>query len=74
LLPPGKTIQGGIRMLAPLKRSILESELLPDVRLLATWHPGLVDYPARLAKYLEAEEQAVRTCQEALYMEDLLCQ
>lgn len=53
-------------MLAPLKSSIPEPELLPDVRLLVTWHPGLVAHPPRLADHPEAEEQAVRACLETL--------
>ena len=47
--------------------------LLGDVRQAISLRPALVDYPARLARHLEADEQAVRMCLEALYMEGLLC-
>jgi hypothetical protein len=47
--------------------------LLGDVRLTLSHCPGLADYPRRLAKYLEAEEQAVQACLEVLYVEGLLC-
>jgi hypothetical protein len=61
------------KMLAPLKRSIPESELLPDVRSLLSWHPELADYPERLAGELEAEENGVQACLEALELEGCLC-
>jgi hypothetical protein len=35
--------------------------------------PTLADYPARLAEHLEADEQAVWACLEALYLEGFLC-
>ena len=57
------------KMLAPLKRSIPEPELLPYVRLLVTWHPGLVAHPPRLVDHPEAEEVAVRARLEALEVE-----
>ena len=47
--------------------------LLGDVRQALSYRPDLADYPARLAKYLEADEQAVRTCLEALDLEGCLC-
>ena len=56
-------------MLAPLKRSIPEPELLPDVRLLLSFRPELADYLEHLAAELEAEVSGVRTCLEALEVE-----
>ena len=47
--------------------------LLGDVRQALSLRPALVNHPAQLAEYLEAEEQAVWTCLEALYVEGLLC-
>jgi hypothetical protein len=60
-------------MLAPLRRIIPEPELLPDVRFLLNWHPELADYPERLAAELEVQENSVRVCLEALYLERRLC-
>ena len=56
-------------MPAPLKRSIPEPELLPDVRFLLSWHPELADYPEHVAAELKVEEQAVQACLEALEVE-----
>ena len=56
-------------MLAPPNRSIPEPELLPDVRLLMNLCPELAGYPERLAAELEAEEQDVGACLEALEVE-----
>jgi len=47
--------------------------LLGDVRQALSLRPTLVDFPARLAQHLEADERAVRMCLEALYVEGLLC-
>jgi hypothetical protein len=47
--------------------------LLGDVRQALSLRPCLADYPCRLAKYLEADEQGVRTCLEALHVEGSLC-
>jgi len=47
--------------------------LLADVREAVSLCPALADYPQRLAEYLEADEQAVLACLEALYLEDFLC-
>ena len=60
-------------MLAPTPIVHDPPSLLGDVRQALSLRPALVDYPARLAEYLEAEEQAVLTCLEALYVEGLLC-
>jgi hypothetical protein len=60
-------------MLAPTLILHDPPTLLGDVRQALSLRPALVDYPARLAEYLEAEEQAVWTCLEALYVEGLLC-
>jgi hypothetical protein len=43
--------------------------LLGDVRQELSLRPALADYPAGLAERLEAEEQAVRVCLEALEVE-----
>ena len=43
--------------------------LLGGVRQALSLRPGLVDYPARLAKLLRADEAAIRTCLEALAIE-----
>jgi hypothetical protein len=45
---------------------IPEPELLPDIRSLLSRCPELVNYPERLAAKLEAEEQAVCACLEAV--------
>jgi len=47
--------------------------LLGDVRQALSLRPALADFPARLAEQLEADEQAVRTCLEALYVEGSVC-
>jgi hypothetical protein len=60
-------------MLAPLKRSIPEPELLPEVRLLLSMCPELADHPERLAAKLGAEENGVRACLAALELEGFLC-
>jgi hypothetical protein len=60
-------------MLAPTYILHDPQSLLGDVRQALSLRPGLADYPQRLAKYLEADEQAVRTCLEALYLEGRLC-
>ena len=54
------------KMLAPLKRSIPEPELLPEVRFLLNGCPELADDPERLAAELGAEENGVRSCLGAL--------
>lgn len=56
-------------MLAPLKKSIPEPELLPEVRFLLSRNPELVSYPEHLAAELEVQEQGVRVCLEALEVE-----
>jgi hypothetical protein len=58
------------KMLAPLKRSIPEPDLLPDVRLLLNLCPKLADYPERLAAELKVKENSIRACLEALRVED----
>lgn len=57
-------------MLAPAPILHDPPALLGDVRQALSLRPELVDYPARLAKHLEAEEQAVRECLVALRIED----
>jgi len=47
--------------------------LLADVREAVSLRPALADYLQQLAEYLEADEQAVLACLEALYVEGLLC-
>ena len=47
--------------------------LLGHVRQALSLRPGLADYPRQLAKHLEANEQAVQTCLEALHVEGSLC-
>jgi hypothetical protein len=46
-----------------------ELELLPEVRFLLNGCPELASYPELLAAELEAAEQAVRACLEALEVE-----
>jgi hypothetical protein len=58
-----------IRMLAPNPIVHDPPSLLGDVRQELSLRPFLADYPARLAERLEAEEQAVRACLEALEVE-----
>jgi hypothetical protein len=53
-------------MLAPAPIVHDPPSLLGDVHQALSLWPALADYPAGLAKHLEAEEQAVRTCLEAL--------
>jgi hypothetical protein len=53
-------------MLAPTPIVHDPPSLLGDVRQALSLRPALADCPAGLAKHLEAEEQAVRTCLEAL--------
>lgn len=60
-------------MLAPTPIVHDPPALLGDVRQALSLRPALVDYPARLAEYLEADEQTIRTCLEALYLEGPLC-
>jgi len=60
-------------MLAPAPIVHDPPSLLGDVRQALSLQPILADFPARLAKQLEADECAVRTCLEALYVEGLLC-
>jgi hypothetical protein len=55
-----------IKMLAPTPIVHDTTSLLGDVRQALSLRPALADFPAKLAKHLEAEEQAVRTCLEAL--------
>jgi hypothetical protein len=50
-------------------KSIPEPDLFPDVRVLLNRRPELASYPERLAAELEAAEQAVRVCLEALEVE-----
>jgi hypothetical protein len=52
---------------------IPETELLPDVRLLLSSCPEFAAHPERLAAMLEVEENSVRACLEALYLEGYLC-
>jgi hypothetical protein len=47
--------------------------LLGDVRQALSLYLALADYPARLAEYLGADEQTIRVCLEALYLEGSLC-
>jgi hypothetical protein len=60
-------------MLAPNPIVHDPPSLLGDVRQELSLSPALADYPAGLAERLEAEEQAVRTCLEALDLEGCLC-
>jgi hypothetical protein len=60
-------------MLAPALIVHDTPSLLGDVRQALSLRPGLVDYPRRLAEYLEANEQAVCACLEVLYLEGVLC-
>jgi hypothetical protein len=60
-------------MLAPTLIVHDPPALLGDVRQALSLHPALADYPARLAQYLDADEQDVWTCVEALYLEGFLC-
>jgi hypothetical protein len=57
-------------MLAPLKRSIPEPELLPEVRSLLSLCPELVAYPEHLAAALAASENEILNCLTALEVED----
>jgi hypothetical protein len=61
---------GRIKMLAPNPIVHDPSYLLGDVRQALSLRPALADFPARLAEHLEADEWAVRTCLEALTVED----
>ena len=56
-------------MLAPLPIVHDLPYLLGNVRRELSLRPILADYPERLAEELEAEEQAVRACLEALDVE-----
>ncbi len=47
--------------------------LLGDVRQALSLRPSLADYPRQLARYLQADEEAVRACLEALHIEGLPC-
>jgi hypothetical protein len=62
-----------IKMLAPTPIVHDPPALLGDVRFALSLRPVLADFPARLAKYLEADDRAVRECLEVLYLEGLLC-
>jgi len=55
-----------IKMLAPNTIVHDPPSLLGDVRQALSLRPRLADHPAKLARYLEAEEQAVRTCLQTL--------
>jgi hypothetical protein len=55
-----------IEMLAPINIVHDPPSLLGDVRQALSLRPVLADFPARLAELLGAEEQAVRTCLDAL--------
>ena len=55
-----------IKMLAPTAIVHDPPSLLGDVRQALSLRPVLADFPARLAELLGAEEQAVRTCLDAL--------
>jgi hypothetical protein len=54
------------KMLAPIPIVHDPPSLLGDVRQELSVRPALAEYPARLAEQLEAEEQAVCACLEAL--------
>jgi hypothetical protein len=56
-------------MLAPNRIVHDPRSLLGDVRQELSLRPALADYPAGLAERLEAEEQAVWVCLEALEVE-----
>lgn len=56
-------------MIAPLKRSIPEHDLLPDLRALLSLRPRLVKYPKTLATLLDINEHEVRALLEALAVE-----
>jgi hypothetical protein len=56
-------------MLAPNRIVHDPPSLLGDVRQELSLRSFLADYPAGLAEQLEAEEQAVRVCLEALEVE-----
>jgi len=43
--------------------------LLGDLRLALSLRPELADFPRSLAEYLEADEQDVRECLDALRVE-----
>jgi hypothetical protein len=60
-------------MLAPTLIVHDPPSLLGDVRQALSLRPTLVNHPARLAEHLEADEQAVWACLEALYLEGVLC-
>lgn len=60
-------------MLAPTPILHDPPSLLGDVRQALSLRPELARYPQGLAKYLEADEAAVRACLEALCLEGLLC-
>jgi hypothetical protein len=62
----GPTMPERIKMLAPIRIVHDTPFLLGDVRRELSLRPILVDYPARLAEHLGAEEQAVCACLEAL--------
>jgi len=64
------TLKKGLRMTLAPEQVIPERELLPDLRLLVGWYPRLADCPERLSAELEADEQAVRACLEALVVDD----
>jgi len=62
-----------IKMLAPTLIVHDLPSLLGDVRQALSLRPALANYPTRLAEHLEADEQAVWACLEALYLEGFLC-
>ncbi len=53
-------------MLSPIPIVHDTPALLGDLRLALSLSPELADYPRRLAEHLEADEQDVRGCLEAL--------
>lgn len=60
-------------MLAPTPVIHDQPTLLGDVRRALSLCPALADYPVRLAEHLGADEQTLRVCLEALYLEGSLC-
>jgi hypothetical protein len=67
------TMPERIKMLAPTLIVHDSPTLLGDVRQALSLRPALADYPTRLAEHLGADEQTVRVCLEALYLEGSLC-
>jgi len=56
-------------MIAPLTRSILNQELLPDLRVLLSHWPHLAEHPEALAALLKTDEHEVWVLLEALAVE-----